>query len=76
MNVHVVGRINDGLAVLLGVAKGDGSAIFAISSQKRIFGDDEGKMNLALNDAGEPSCLEPRNLHPAMAQKDAGQGST
>lgn len=51
---EVVGAIGTGLLVLLGVARGDTSADAAYLAEKtaglRIFEDDTGKMNLALND--------------------------
>ncbi len=50
----VVGEIGLGLAVLLGVAAGDGEADAAWMAAKlcelRIFEDDQGKMNLSLED--------------------------
>jgi len=52
----VVGRINDGLLVLLGIADDDGQDDVIFLSQKivglRIFEDANGKMNLALADVG------------------------
>jgi D-tyrosyl-tRNA(Tyr) deacylase len=51
-----VGRINHGLLVLLGVAKGDGEPDIRYTVEKiltlRIFGDLQGKMNLSLKDTG------------------------
>jgi D-tyrosyl-tRNA(Tyr) deacylase len=53
---RVVGRIERGLLVLLGVAQGDGPADVAYMVEKipalRIFGDEQGKMNRSLSDAG------------------------
>ncbi|MEW6543958.1 MAG: D-aminoacyl-tRNA deacylase [Nitrospirota bacterium] len=53
---RVVGRIGAGLLVLLGVAKGDGEGDAEYLVEKlatlRIFGDREGKMNLALGEVG------------------------
>lgn len=53
---QVVGRIGIGLLVLLGVAKGDEECDLSYLVEKlqtlRIFGDDQGKMNRSLVDAG------------------------
>ncbi len=53
---EVVGAIEHGLAVLLGVAAGDDSrdaeAVAAKLSGLRIFADEAGKMNLAVSDVG------------------------
>jgi D-aminoacyl-tRNA deacylase len=52
----VVGEIGTGVLVLLGVAKGDGSAdakfLATKISQLRIFPDEAGKMNRSLSEAG------------------------
>lgn len=52
----IVGRIDAGLLVLLGVAKGDGERDLLYIIEKirtlRIFGDEKGKMNLALREIG------------------------
>ena len=52
----VVGRIRDGLMVLLGVAKGDdeSDARYVVDKIRnlRIFADDQGKMNRSLTDIG------------------------
>lgn len=51
---EVVGRIGPGLAILLGVAPGDGPAevrkLAEKSAQLRVFPDPAGKMNLSLLD--------------------------
>ncbi|MBI2841948.1 MAG: D-tyrosyl-tRNA(Tyr) deacylase [Armatimonadetes bacterium] len=51
-----ISRIGRGLAVLLGVGKGDGEADSAKIADKiarlRIFEDEQGKMNLSLLDVG------------------------
>jgi D-tyrosyl-tRNA(Tyr) deacylase len=56
VNGQVMGRIDAGLLVLLGVAKGDGERDLVYITEKiqalRIFGDHEGKMNRALIDVG------------------------
>ena len=59
-SVHVegktVGRIESGLLVLLGVAKGDGETDGRYLAEKirtlRIFSDEQGKMNRSLADIG------------------------
>jgi len=52
---RTIGRIDTGLAVLLGVARGDSEADAALLADRivglRIFADAEGKMNLALGAA-------------------------
>ena len=54
MNGRVVGRIDAGLLVLLGVAAGDEQGDLRYILEKirtlRIFGDEAGKMNRALSD--------------------------
>ena len=56
VNGRVVGRIDAGLLVLLGVDKGDVERDLLYIIEKlqtlRIFGDEAGKMNLALSDVG------------------------
>ncbi|HUY18493.1 MAG TPA: D-aminoacyl-tRNA deacylase [Candidatus Binataceae bacterium] len=53
---RTIARIGPGLAVLLGVARGDGEADAAMLADRivglRIFADRDGKMNLALGAAG------------------------
>ncbi|MBU6434000.1 MAG: D-tyrosyl-tRNA(Tyr) deacylase [Nitrospirae bacterium] len=53
---HAVGRIDAGLLVLLGVAKGDGESDGRYLVEKirtlRIFSDEQGKMNRSLADIG------------------------
>jgi D-tyrosyl-tRNA(Tyr) deacylase len=53
---RMVGAIDAGLLVLLGVAKGDGNADCRFMIDKlrglRIFADDAGKMNRSLTEAG------------------------
>jgi D-tyrosyl-tRNA(Tyr) deacylase len=53
---EVIGAIDTGLLVLLGVKKGDGETQADLLARKvgglRIFADDEGKMNLSCADAG------------------------
>jgi len=52
----VVGRIQQGLVVLLGVAEGDGESDLRYMIEKirmlRIFSDEQGKMNRSLVDVG------------------------
>ncbi len=56
VNGQVVGQIDAGLLVLLGVAKGDGETDGRYLVEKirtlRIFSDEEGKMNRSLADIG------------------------
>jgi D-aminoacyl-tRNA deacylase len=56
VNGQVVGRIDAGLLVLLGVAKGDGETDGRYLVEKirtlRIFADEQGKMNRSLGDIG------------------------
>lgn len=53
---QVVGRIDSGLVVLVGVARGDTEEAARYLAEKtanlRIFADREGKMNLSVKDAG------------------------
>ncbi|MBI4400585.1 MAG: D-tyrosyl-tRNA(Tyr) deacylase [Nitrospirae bacterium] len=53
---QVVGRVDHGLVVLLGVAKEDGEADARYMVEKlpalRIFGDQQGKMNLSIGEVG------------------------
>ena len=52
----VVGKIGPGLCLLVGVEQGDGAAEVDAAVEKisglRVFGDQEGKMNLSLADVG------------------------
>lgn len=54
VNGNVVGKTDKGIAVLLGVNKGDDIAVFKKMTDKitnlRIFEDDKGKMNLSVRD--------------------------
>jgi D-aminoacyl-tRNA deacylase len=56
VNGQVVGRIDAGLLVLLGVAKGDGETdgLYLVEKIRtlRIFADEQGKMNRSLADIG------------------------
>jgi D-tyrosyl-tRNA(Tyr) deacylase len=56
VNGQAVGRIDAGLLVLLGVAKGDGELDVRYLVEKictlRIFSDEQGKMNRSLTDIG------------------------
>ena len=53
---EIAGRIGQGIMVLLGIEKGDADAQACWLAEKtvglRIFNDDEGKMNLSLQDIG------------------------
>ena len=53
---HIVGQIQQGLMVLLGVAKGDDESDVRYAVDKigtlRIFSDEQGKMNRSLADVG------------------------
>lgn len=53
---EVVGRIEQGLLTLLGVARGDDPAVTAALAEKlcrlRVFSDTAGKMNLSLPEVG------------------------
>jgi D-tyrosyl-tRNA(Tyr) deacylase len=57
----VVGQIQSGLVVLLGVAKGDGESDGHYLAEKvrtqRIFSDEQGKMNRSLVDVGRSVLL-------------------
>jgi len=61
---NVVGRIQSGLVVLLGVAKGDGDSDGHYLVEKirtlRIFSDEQGKMNRSLVDVGGSVLLVPQ----------------
>ena len=56
VNGQLVGRIDAGLLVLLGVAKGDGESDRRYLVEKirtlRVFSDEQGKMNRSLADIG------------------------
>jgi D-tyrosyl-tRNA(Tyr) deacylase len=60
----IVGKIEGGLLVLLGVAKGDGESDGRYLAEKirtlRIFSDDQGKMNRSLVDVGGSVLLVPQ----------------
>ena len=59
-----IGKINNGLLVLLGVEKGDDEEKASKLIHKvlgyRVFEDDEGKMNLSLKDVGGELLLVPQ----------------
>lgn len=54
VNDKVIGKISQGLVVLLGVGETDGELQVKILTEKvsnlRIFGDEQGKMNLSVKD--------------------------
>ena len=56
MDGEVVGRIGAGLVVFVGLADGDGPADIEYVASKirdlRVFGDDQGRMNRSVVDAG------------------------
>lgn len=58
---EVVGKIDDGFLILLGVEKGDTEKDAEYLSEKiaflRVFKDENGKMNLSLKDSPNMSCL-------------------
>lgn len=60
----IVGKIEGGLLVLLGVAKGDGDSDGRYLAEKirtlRIFSDEQGKMNRSLVDVGGSVLLVPQ----------------
>lgn len=53
---HVIGRIDRGLVVLVGVAAGDGPADIEYTASKvsemRVFPDEQGRMNRSVMDVG------------------------
>lgn len=58
---EVVGRIDRGLVALLAVLQGDGERDVELTARKlrtlRLFDDDEGRMNLSLEDVGGTALL-------------------
>lgn len=69
----VVGDIGRGLLVLIGVERGDTEAqadrLLARLLGYRVFPDDDGKMNLSLNDIGGGLLLVPQFTLPADTRK-------
>src|SRR5260370_20884622 len=68
---QIVGRIDQGLLVFLGVSQGDSERQVKILADKiaqlRIFGDEEGKMNLSLLDIhGEILVISQFTLYADM----------
>lgn len=70
---EVVGRIGEGLLVLVGVEKGDGEAQADRLLERllgyRVFPDDEGRMNRSLRDTGGGLLLVPQFTLPADTRK-------
>ncbi|RFA24766.1 D-tyrosyl-tRNA(Tyr) deacylase [Alkalilimnicola ehrlichii] len=70
-----IGRIDQGLLVLVGVQKGDGKAQAARLLERllnyRVFPDAEGRMNLSLRDVGGGLLLVPQFTLAA----DTGKGN-
>jgi len=70
---EVIGAINRGLLVLIGVEKEDGEAqadrLLERLLSYRVFPDDEGKMNLSLRDIGGGLLLVPQFTLPADTRK-------
>ena len=70
---QTVGAIDRGLMVLVGVEKGDGEAQAQRLLERllgyRVFGDDQGRMNLSLTDIGGGLLLVPQFTLPADTRK-------
>ena len=70
---EVIGAINRGLLVLIGVEKEDDEAradrLLELLLSYRVFPDDEGKMNLSLRDIGGGLLLVPQFTLPADTRK-------
>ena len=70
---EVIGRIERGLLVLIGVEKGDGTAQADRLLERllgyRVFPDTEGKMNLSLRDIQGGLLLVPQFTLPADTRK-------
>jgi len=73
-----VGRIGRGLAVLVGVERGDGPAQAERLLERllgyRVFPDEEGKMNLSLTDIGGGLLLVPQFTLAADTRKGMRAG--
>ena len=69
----VVGRIDAGLMVLVGVERGDADAQVARMAERllgyRVFSDEQGKMNLSLAQTGGGLLLVPQFTLPADTTK-------
>ncbi|MDX1432844.1 MAG: D-aminoacyl-tRNA deacylase [Gammaproteobacteria bacterium] len=70
---EIVGRIERGLLVFLGVEKGDGEREADRLLERvlgyRVFSDEHGKMNLSLTDIGAGLLLVPQFTLPADTRK-------
>lgn len=73
VNGETVGAIGAGLLVLVGVERGDGAAQAERLLDRllgyRVFGDAQGRMNLALTDVGGGLLLVPQFTLPADTRK-------
>ena len=70
---EIVGEIDNGLMVLMGVEKGDtqkqADRLLERLLNYRVFSDDEGRMNLSLLDSGGGLLLVPQFTLPADTRK-------
>ena len=78
VGAECVGQIGRGLAVLVGVERGDGPVQAARLLEKllgyRVFPDAEGKMNLSLTDTGASLLLVPQFTLAADTRKGMRAG--